>query len=393
MDYQSLSTLIVLAIVVLVLACWLPNRTVNGMKRVIQHREDRYSPSLHLIDAHSATRFSDERTPRAKGAIMQPTQSSATLSRAHIEHVRQLRRSAVRRRQMLVLSLALTTLAVVVAALVWHFSAWFALIPAVLLAVVVTLGMRASRHARAWERRVAQRSRLSARGPKVAERSKAGRQPQVDAVTTHGDERAQPVGPLSEPVATSRDDTPTDVMEQREIRRALRQARAEAQAALDRRQSSASDMSDVCEDQALQAPLEQESTTLTVHDETVERDATIELHEVHAARELDAVDMTSCQDLISFSLGAPRDGVVPQVAEPQSLEIRSSAKQVAQAVPVEAEEARRIAESVQRDDDSDMVEDCGEFHDRETHADIDAPQETSDSLGSGLETILARRNS
>ena len=70
MGYESLSTVIVLVIVVLMLAVWLPRRTVNGMKHVMEHREDRYSSSLHLVDADSGTKFSDVRTPQAKGAIM-----------------------------------------------------------------------------------------------------------------------------------------------------------------------------------------------------------------------------------------------------------------------------------------------------------------------------------
>ena len=40
------------------------------------------------------------------------------------------------------------------------------------------------------------------------------------------------------------------------------------------------------------------------------------------------------QDLISFSLGAPRDGADVEVDAPESMEIKST-KQVAKAVPVE----------------------------------------------------------
>ena len=51
MGYESLSTVVVLAIVIILMVFWLPKRTVKGMKRVIEHREDRFSPSLHLVDA------------------------------------------------------------------------------------------------------------------------------------------------------------------------------------------------------------------------------------------------------------------------------------------------------------------------------------------------------
>ena len=56
MGYESLSTVVVLAIVIILMVFWLPKRTVKGMKRVIEHREDRFSPSLHLVDADSGTR-------------------------------------------------------------------------------------------------------------------------------------------------------------------------------------------------------------------------------------------------------------------------------------------------------------------------------------------------
>ena len=86
MGYESLSTVIVLVIVVLMLAVWLPRRTVNGMKHVMEHREDRYSSSLHLVDADSGTKFSDVRTPQAKGAIMQQASRTRPCRRRSISH-------------------------------------------------------------------------------------------------------------------------------------------------------------------------------------------------------------------------------------------------------------------------------------------------------------------
>ena len=75
MGYESLSTVVVLAIVVILMLIWLPRRTIKGMKRVIEHREDRFSPSLHLVDADSGTRFSDETVAAAKGVLMQSTEA------------------------------------------------------------------------------------------------------------------------------------------------------------------------------------------------------------------------------------------------------------------------------------------------------------------------------
>lgn len=45
MGYESLSTVVVLVIVAIIIVVWLPVRTANGMKRVDEHRQDRYSPS------------------------------------------------------------------------------------------------------------------------------------------------------------------------------------------------------------------------------------------------------------------------------------------------------------------------------------------------------------
>ena len=39
MGYESLSTVVVLAIVIILMAFWLPKRTVKGMKRVIEDRK------------------------------------------------------------------------------------------------------------------------------------------------------------------------------------------------------------------------------------------------------------------------------------------------------------------------------------------------------------------
>jgi len=152
MGYESLSTVVVLVILMVIAVGWLPRRTVNSMKKVAEHRQDRYSSSLHLVDADSGTRFSDEHTPQPKGAIMQRAQTSTTTpTTAKVAHIRELRRAAVRRRRILALSLLLITVLVLVLSMVLPFSALFALIPGVLLAVVLALGVRAG--SMRWPRR------------------------------------------------------------------------------------------------------------------------------------------------------------------------------------------------------------------------------------------------
>lgn len=48
MEYESLSTIVVLVIIGIIMAVWLPKRTVNGMKQVVKHRSDRYLSLIHI---------------------------------------------------------------------------------------------------------------------------------------------------------------------------------------------------------------------------------------------------------------------------------------------------------------------------------------------------------
>ena len=173
MGYESLSTVVVLAIVVILMLIWLPRRTIKGMKRVIEHREDRFSPSLHLVDADSGTRFSDETVAAAKGVLMQSTEAhKGATSEERIAEIRALRHAAVRRRRAIAVSLLTITVVVLVCAFALHFSPLFALIPAALLAAVLALGVRASKQAVAWERKVA-RYHAKVKKRAAAERKRA----------------------------------------------------------------------------------------------------------------------------------------------------------------------------------------------------------------------------
>lgn len=525
MDYESLSTIIVLVILVIIAVGWLPRRTVNSMKRVVEHREDRYSSSLHLVDAHSGTRFSDERTPQSKGAIMQPVQSNtAKLSPSKVAHIRELRRAAARRRRIIVMLLLAMTLMVLIVSFPMHFSPLFSLIPAALLLLVLGLGVRASRHAREWERALseARRSHKQAR-PRPA-RSGAAVKP---AVVSRPGNDADPSSATQTAVDDEPTDERTDVMEGREIRQALRRAEIEQSRALAARQARREERAR--EEAAVRAQAEQaaqdaarvaaqvvsesvpqasvsvpsqagadgidtgsaavresaqssrdtneRNTAVNTAAVTVEsnnptgvnssmsasdvpihadmehaevvvmdgsthgtNDMTTELSQVHPATALDAFEVAASQDLISFSLGAPRNGVEYRSPEPESLEIRST-KQVAKAEPPvvnkvavpaktdahsegddnedskvtqdaalqsdgraehpsDAVEARESQETAQDDHVAirdmaafgDTVNDTAAFHETELASSVDAPVATSDSLGNGLEAILARRS-
>lgn len=397
MGYESLSTVVVLAIVVILMVGWLPRRTVKGMKRVIEHREDRFSPSLHLVDADSGTRFSDVSTPQAKGAIMQSSEAQGgRMSEEHIAQVRTLRRAAIRRRRIIVVALAVTTIAVIVAAVALHFSAWFALIPAVMLVAVMALGVRAAKQARDWEQKVARyRSRM--RKQAAAERERA-RAEQAERRRLHDAE-------LAEARRIAETQVPTDVMPEGEIRQAVERGKADRDRALNKRKQEAAAKVEV----APEATLGRRNAGLSIHDERDKQQDTAEhAEDKPVSKEISVPDQSS-QDLISFSLGAPRNGVEVRQAVPESMEIKST-RQVAKAIPPvrPVEQAEPVEPLIVPSDAmSDMDEDesgarveagvqlnevsVKDFHDTEVSAEVTAPDATSDSLGTGLEAILARR--
>lgn len=476
MGYESLSTVVVLVIVAIIIVVWLPVRTANGMKRVDEHRQDRYSPSLHIVDAENGRRFGDIKPYKAKGAAMPASTPSARLTPEHIAHVRELRRAAIRRRQILAVCLLAITVLVFAVSFPLHFSPLLALIPFVLLLLLLVLGANASRQARQWERKVVR-----------YERTHSGtgwsKKPSAESKDSKRVNKAEPVAAVTAP-AEQIEDAVTEVMEQRQIRCALRDAEIEqakakalrqsaaayqaageharqpdksdtAQSAADKPAAEPSAMVDESADRKSAAETSESSVapdasartdkstksdksvaprvepSLTVRDERDERDdaaadATSELASVRPTRALDVFDMATSQDLISFTLGGEHNAD----NAPESLEIKST-RQVSKAEPVEPavaekliDEARAVkaaddakaadagkavgtgnavdTESEQRDDaDTNVATDAGDeaanaaqraaFHESEERADVEAPAATTDSLGAGLESILARR--
>lgn len=391
MGYESLSTVVVLAIVVILMLIWLPRRTIKGMKRVIEHREDRFSPSLHLVDADSGTRFSDETVAAAKGVLMQSTEAhKGATSEERIAEIRALRHAAVRRRRAIAVSLLTIMVVVLVCAFALHFSPLFALIPAALLAAVLALGVRASKQAVAWERKVA-RYHAKVKKRAAAERKRAQAE-QAERARLRAQE-------LAEARKVADEQLKTDVVPEGEIRQAIARGKADRDVAVKRRKEetqTAEKAVDQTTERADAAPADVKEVGLSIHDE---RD--------NMAEEAKTVAVKSTQDLISFSLGAPRDGADVEVDAPESMEIKST-KQVAKAVPVEtpSDEAEPLIPpsdamgSMDADEAAARVDegvhlrevDVPGFHDAEVRADVEAPDVTSDSLGTGLEAILARRS-
>lgn len=390
MGYESLSTVVVLVIVIIAIAVWLPARTANGMKRAAEHRQDRYSPSLRIVEAEDGRRFGDIEPYQAKGAAMPASTQSARLTTEHIAHIRELRRESIRRRQILVASLLAVAIVVFALAFIVHYSPLFALIPLALTAAVLAMGANAARQARQWERRVSRYEQKKTSATPT-------RQGQIDSpAKNHAAESAAPA------VQTSRaDDAATEVMEQRQIRRVLHDAEVEQAKAKVLREAQAKADREAAAPQAADHS-EAETPSLTVRDERdahdpVADDATSELASVQPARALDVFDMATSQDLISFSLGADH----AEDNAPESLEIKST-RQVSKATPAEPEMVNKLideAKAVKASDDASAAKAQADhsaaqpesFHEHEERAEVQAPVATSESLSVGLDSILARR--
>lgn len=390
MGYESLSTVVVLVIVIIAIAVWLPARTANGMKRAAEHRQDRYSPSLRIVEAEDGRRFGDIEPYQAKGAAMPASTQSARLTTEHIAHIRELRRESIRRRQILVASLLAVAIVVFALAFIVHYSPLFALIPLALTAAVLAMSANAARQARQWERRV---SRYEQKKTSAT----PAQQGQINSpAKNHAAESAAPA------VQTSRaDDAATEVMEQRQIRRVLHDAEVEQAKAKALREAQAKADREAAAPQAADHS-EAETPSLTVRDErdahdSVADDATSELASVQPARALDVFDMATSQDLISFSLGADH----AEDNAPESLEIKST-RQVSKATPAEPEMVNKLideAKAVKASDDASAAKAQADhsaaqpesFHEHEERTEVQAPVATSESLSVGLDSILARR--
>ncbi|WP_446325277.1 hypothetical protein [Bifidobacterium commune] len=445
---------------------WLPRRTVESMNRVVEHREDKYSPSLHLVDANSGTGFCDNRHLLSEGELVRSEQANVAVKpalvaqsatsdkeQAEIARIRRLRREAARRRSVISVSLLVITVAVFVLSFVLGFSALFVLIPAAVLVVVLVCGVRAASHARSWERNLCARRKAEAkhRSGEMRKRNDKAANNRAEAVSEDGE--------------------PTGTMEQHEIEQALRAAKMEKERIMQlraNRQSGQNRKNTSAEVQSSDGGADKDSvTSASVPNATAEKfqtqsatrhrpmeqsnrdskvrkdahragsvsetkaraetsvaepsDATYELQQVHPAPALDLVDLVPNQDLISFSLGSPRNGAEVKSEEPKSLEIKST-RQVAKAKaktkddsqPVSAKQGqtkaadafgiatksneRSHAKVAVGNGDSETVEsrdyagDSETFHASELSADTEAPAVSSDSLGTGLEKIFERRN-
>lgn len=423
MDDKWVSTAIVLVAIIIMVVVWLPRRARDSMRKVAEHRQDRYSPSLHLIDERSGTRFSDGVTPTVKGVLMQPNgTASSALTKSRIARVRRLRREAIRRRRILVLSLLALGIVLTAAILLSPVSSWWSIVAYIPCAVVLAFGAHASAQAREWERRV--HAAHDGRGPSEASHMRSNDAPAAADRAISPSENGQRRGHVDadEPHASGSpaDDTPTDVMESRQIREALDRSRA----GRDRRSPHRADAADAGHggsDEGSRGTRKQgvsqgvsvvpSSMEDAMGDdggaaktESVDGDAQSRARaevSVEAAVADDPITSSAGQDLISFSLGASSDEDNGSQG-PESREIQST-RQVSRAVPPETP-ARRSSRPSRSDADAAAVEamegrlafegqgNAESFHRHELEADIDVPDATSESLAVGVESILARRS-
>lgn len=252
MGYESVSTLLVVIVIVALLFGWLPKLTVKSMKNMLEHRGDRYSSSLHLVDEWSNSHICDDAGTFVEGARMQPTEQKTVMTTEHIRRVRALRKAAVRRRRILVLSLLAIALIVLVVGFSGLYSPAFALIPFALLAFVIFCGINASKSAREWEARVKRASiAASINASRNLTRNSAfdssevnsdnslkssyqssSQSNSIDKSSLNPEEKANEA---NEVASAEGDSVATSVMEKREIRLALRRSMQDQQRAFERR--------------------------------------------------------------------------------------------------------------------------------------------------------------
>lgn len=367
MGYESVSALIVLIILVALWFGWLPKRTVNGMKTMLEHREDRFSPTLHLVGEWSAARICDGTGMLAKGACMQPTQRKRTLTPERIARIRAARRAAIRRRCVLVGALAVLTVLVFIVGCSGVFSPAFVLIPGAMLVAVLYFGSRAAKHAREWEARVAKIRSGSLESVDLANDSLRNKSLNSESLKKQSFKEQSLKSEPSESSEqhSSRDDTATSVMEKGEIKVALMRAQEERNAALLARSEATENAENAAE---------------------------------NAAEDIAAIENN--QDLISFSLGSDTKSDLSNSSvvakSPESLEIKST-KQVAKAIPVvkpaKSKAAKSAKTSKSKNAKNSLKSTSLQFHAEEQKSQVEAPESSADSLGvANLREVLARRN-
>ncbi len=301
-----------------------------------------------------------------------------------IAATRAARHASVRRRRVLVLSLLTVTVVTLVVGYFAHFSLFYGLIPFALFAVVIALGVRASKKAREWEAKVAAAQNIKSGGLNQHTRQQSRQQShhgqQVHEQKVQGQKDQS--GKVLDHKATKAD-TDVDYSRRHAVQTTFEQMDDASSAptyvipvskALETAQSGRSDISrgssrrdNVRHDNAQGA----ETSAAMKSGKT-------------PVKEVSAMQ----PELISFSLGNPSKAdrqtfERAREEEVQSLEIRSQ-RQVAKAVPRAKAVARAKAPSI-------PVPTPPVAMAVETVVSVDVPALTEDSLGADVDAILSRR--
>lgn len=418
---ESVAGFVLWAALAVVLLGWVPTKVTRSMIKADEHRQDRFSTSMHILSLNDVTRPGDVGRredgmngtygARAQAQTERETRmqshSTSRLTDERIKEIRSLRRAGIRRRRILVVSLMLVNAVVLGLSFAFRYSAAWTLIPFVLLVVVLALGARAGAQAKAWEAKV---SRMKA------------------------EERARKKARDSSITVGRADVTPTKTMSKEELKRMLRQRAAEREMRVEREEAerqARQTAAQVAAAAAAAAEASAQATSVQAHDDgnAAGQVSDASARPAQAVRisagmdqiaapdplyaETDAAPMAevvgSVPELISFSLGQARDKALvvdgPESAPIKSLrqvavaverdDVEPPAESMVDGVPVSAlrsTDAVAGASVAAAGVDGDSVQDGRNGEDGSAaHDGVEAPEGSVDSLGVDVDSVMARR--
>lgn len=313
---------------------------------------------------------------------------SEMLSPEEITRVRTLRRASIRRRRIIVGVLFAALVIVLVCAAAFHFSPWWALIPAVLLVLVLALGAHASAVARAWERKVATQSFPTPH--------------ESDATVVEGSDVSKAIDQRTESVTgtTDKGETgePTHVIPLPEVRHILQQQaqekkaeqRQHAQDQAKNKKASASEQTVQPTAQPADAKAKTESASTHGHDAD-HASSSAKKAIAKASQSGDQVDQShqsaqsSSPDLISFSLGTSDVTATTATTKATASTVQHTHRHDGRSTRQTDNRAVKPSSAVRRQIFNDVTPSAT------TLSRVDAPHKSADSLGVDLNAVLARR--
>ena len=418
MNMESVAGFVLWAALAVVLLGWVPAKVTRSMIKADEHRQDRFSTSMHILSLDDVTRPGDVGRredgmngtygARAQAQTERETRmqshSTSRLTDERIKEIRSLRRAGIRRRRILVVTLMLVNAVVLGLSFAFRYSAAWTLIPFVLLVVTLALGARAGAQAKAWEAKVA--------------RMKA-------------EERARKKAQAASITVGRADVTPTKTMSKEELKRMLRQRAAEREMRVEREEAerrARQTAAQVAAAAAAAAEVSAQATFVQTDDgDAAEQVSDASTRPAQAAgvsagmdqiaapdplyAETDAAPMAevvgAVPELISFSLGQARNKALvvdgPESAPIKSLrqvavaierdDVEPPAESMVDGVPVSAlRSAAAPAPAASAGAGGDSVQEGRDGEDGpDAHDGVEAPEGSVDSLGVDVDSVMARR--